>query len=239
MRPVSPQLKEVADRSQQLVAEERLDENAALLRDAVSRFPDDPEVCLLLTWAASQMLDRGHLDEAQAWIRRVYELAPDDFEFTAELVHVVGRLAWARGREKEAEEMLRMAYELDPETASHGKLLERFLERTGVRLREALQALRAGEGNIYDVRDALLVADVYIPHRGASHDTDVTLATTADDAVPLFSSADTMEASMGPGQAHLHVPFEALAWPEGTDAVVDPDSDWSLRLPAHTLTRPG
>jgi tetratricopeptide (TPR) repeat protein len=270
MRRPSPQVREVAERSQELVAEERLEENAALLRDAVRRFPDDAQVYLLaaagvravgadeegerltrragelawddphrLTWAASQMLDLGDLDEAHAWIRRVYELAPDDFEFTADLVHLVGRLAWARGREPEAEEMLRKAYELDPDTTAHGRRLEEFLERTGVRLRERLQALRAGEGGVHDVRNALLAADVYVPHTGAPDDTDVTIAMTDDGAFPLFSSPDTLAVSMGPGQAHLHVPFEALLpnWPEGVDALVDPDSEWSLRLPADALTR--
>jgi tetratricopeptide (TPR) repeat protein len=267
MRTTSPRVKEVADRSRELVAAERLDENAELLREAVGRFPEDAEVHLLaaaavravgspeegerltrragelawddphrLTWATSQMLDIGEVDEAQAWIRRIHEIVPDDFEMAADLAHLVGRLAWARGRLPEAEQMLRAAYELDPDTAAHGRLLEQFLQRTGVRLREALQALRAGEGNVYDVRDALLAADVYVPHTGAPDDTEVTIAMTADDAIPLFSSADTLAASMGPDQAHLHVPFEGFSWPEGTDAVVDPGSEWSLRVPAHSLT---
>jgi tetratricopeptide (TPR) repeat protein len=272
MRTTSPQVKEVADRSRELVAADRLDENAELLREAVGRFPDDAEVYLLaaaavravgsheegerltrrggelawddphrLTWAASQMLDIGEVDEAQAWIRRIYEIVPDDFEMAADLAHVVGRLAWARGREEEAEQMLRTAYDLDPDTPAHGQVLEELLERTGVRLRSTLRALRAGEGSVYDVRDALHGADVYVPHSGSPDETEITLSTMDEgETIPLFSSLDTMAESMGPDQAHLHVPFTQLVagWPDGVDAVVDPGSDWSLRLPAHTLVRP-
>jgi tetratricopeptide (TPR) repeat protein len=273
MRVTSPEVKEVADRSRELVAADRLEENAELLRDAVERFPDDAEVHLLaaaaarsvgaheegerltrragelawddphrLTWAASQMLDIGEVDEAQAWIRRIHEIVPDDFEMAADLAHLVGRLAWARGQEKEAEQMLRAAYDLDPDTPAHGQVLEELLERTGVRLRSTLRALRAGEGSVYDVRDALHGADVYVPHSGSPGETEITLVTMGDDdeTIPLFSSMETMTESLGPEQAHLHVPFTELVagWPEGVDAVVDPGSEWSLRLPAHTLVRP-
>jgi tetratricopeptide (TPR) repeat protein len=281
MRPTSPHVKEVAARSRELVAADRLGENAELLREAVSRFPDDAELHLLaasaaravgshqeaerltrragelawddphrLTWAASQILDAGDFEEAQAWIGRVYELAPDDFEFAAELTHLVGRLALARGREDDAEKALRLAFELDPDTRAHGRVLAELLEQTG-RLEEAvelradalrrtLRALRAGEANVYDVRDALQGAEVWVPHTGGEGETEVTLAMVDGETIPLFSSADMLGAAMGPGQAHLQVPFTSIVagWPEGIDAVVDPGSEWALRLPAHTLTRP-
>jgi tetratricopeptide (TPR) repeat protein len=281
MRPTSPHVKEVADRSRELVAADRLDENAELLREAVTRFPDDAELHLLaaaavgavgshaeaghltrragelawddphrLTWAASQMLDAGDLDEAQAWIRRVYELAPDDFELAADLAHLVGRLALVRGRQDEAEKMLRTAFELDPDTPAHGRLLAELLEQGGrsaealeIRadlLQRTLRALRVGDANVYDVRDALQGAEVWVPHSGGESDNVVTLSMVDAETIPLFSSAETMDAAMGPGQAHLRVPFSKLVsgWPERVDAVVDPESEWALRLPAHTLTRP-
>lgn len=281
MRPTSPHVKEVADRSRELVAADRLGENAELLREAVSRFPDDAELHLLagaaeravgshregerltrragelawddphrLTWAASQILDAGEVDEAQAWVVRVYELAPDDFEFAAELTHLVGRLALARGREDDAEKALRIAFELDPDTPAHGRRRAELLEQTG-RLEEAVEiradglrrtvrALRAGEASVYDVRDALQVTEVCVPHGGVEGETEVTLSMLDDETIPLFSSTEMLEAALGRGQPHLQVPFASLAarWPEGIDAVVDPGSDWSLRLPAHTLAPP-
>ena len=279
MRPTSPHVKEIAAQSRELVAADRLAENAELLREAVTRFPDDAELHLLagaaaravgshqeserltrrggelawddphrLTWAASQLLDAGDLDEAQRWIGRVYELAPDDFEFAADLIHLVGRLALARGRDDDAEKALRMAFELDPDTRAHGRVLAELLERSGhadeaveIRgdaLRRTLRALRAGEANLHDVRDALQGAEVWVPHEGSEGDTELTISMADDQTIPLFSSADTLDAAMGPGQAHLQVPFTAIVagWPEGSDAVVDPGSEWALRLPAHTLT---
>ena len=279
MRPTSPHVKEIAAQSRELVAADQLAENAELLREAVTRFPDDAELHLLagaatravgslqeaerltrrggelawddphrLTWAASQLLDAGDLHGAQRWIGRVYELAPDDFEFAADLIHLVGRLAMARGLDEDAEKALRMAFELDPDTRAHGRVLAELLERSGreeeaveIRgdaLRRTLRALRAGEANVYDVRDALQGAEVWVPHEGSDEDTDVTISMADDQTIPLFSSADTLGAAMGPGQAHLQVPFTAIVagWPEGSDAVVDPGSEWALRLPAHTLT---
>jgi hypothetical protein len=146
--------------------------------------------------------------------------------------------------------MFRMAYELDPDTRAHGRRLAELLEQTGrldeaveIRgdaLRRTLRGLRAGNANVYDVREALQGAEVWVPHEGADGETDVTLSMLDAQTIPLFSSPETMDAAMGPGQAHLQVPFTAIVagWPEGTDAVLDPGSEWALRLPAHTLTPP-
>jgi tetratricopeptide (TPR) repeat protein len=280
MRPTGPHAKEVADRSRALVAEDRLGENAELLREAVGRFPDDAEVHLLaaaaeqavgseseaeqltrragqlawddphrLTWAASQLLDTGDVDEAQRWVGRVYELVPENFEMAADLTHLVGRLALARGREEEGERMLRLAFELDPDTRAHGRLLAELLEGSGrteeavdIRadtLRRTLRALRAGDANVYDVRDALHGAEVWVPHSGgeATPGAAVTLSMFDGETIALFSSAEVLEEAMGAGQAHVQVPFTSIVagWPRGIDAVVDAGSQWALRLPAHTL----
>jgi tetratricopeptide (TPR) repeat protein len=320
-------VKEVADRSRELVAADRLGENAELLREAVGRFPDDAEVHLLagaatravgsheeaerltrrggelawddphrLTWAASQILDQGDVDEAQRWVGRVYELAPEDFEFAAELIHLVGRLALARGREDDAEKALRMAFELDTDTRAHGRVFAALLERLGridealdvlkravrarpddQQLREALARLEAGragedsdsrdgaqshhrslpssdepplvdtlrrfrrgEASVYDVRDALKRSSVLISYSGDPASGDVTLATVPDErpfAVALFSSLETLRAALGDDAPWWEVAFLELTsgWSSDTDAVIDPGSDWSLRLPAHTL----
>jgi tetratricopeptide (TPR) repeat protein len=327
MRPTSPHVKEVAARSRELVAADRLGENAELLREAVSRFPDDAELHLMagaatravgsheeaerlsrrggelawddphrLTWAASQILDQGNVDEAQRWVGRVYELAPDDFEFAAELTHLVGRLALARGREDDAEKALRMAFELDSDTRAHGRVLAALLQRLGrmdealevleravrarpddEQLRDALERLvagrtgedsdsrdgassydsspssldepplaetlrrfRRGEASIDDVRDALQRSSVLVPFSGNPATGEVTLATVPDErpyAVALFSSSETLRAAVGDDAPWWEVAFLELTsgWSSDTDAVIDPGSDWSLRLPAHTL----
>ena len=173
--------------------------------------------------AGAAALDAGDVDGAQACIRRVYDLAPPDFKLAADLTHLVGRLALARGREEEAEKLFRIELELRADE-----------------LRRTLRAVRAGDASVYDVREALQDAEVWVPHTGSEDDTEVTLSMHDDGTIPLFSSPETFEAASGLGQAHLQVPFSGLlaAWPEGIDAVVDPGSEWSLRLPAHILAVP-
>jgi tetratricopeptide (TPR) repeat protein len=185
----------------------------------VSRVPDEVAAERHLR-AGQAALDAGDVDGAQACIRRVYDLAPRDFDHAADLTHLVGRLALARGQEEEAEKLFRIELELRADE-----------------LRQTLRAVRAGAASVYDVGDALQDAEVWVPHTGAEGDTEVTLAMHDGETIPLFSSAETLEAAMGPGHAHLQVPFSRLlaGWPEGIDAVMDPGSDWSLRLPAHTL----
>jgi tetratricopeptide (TPR) repeat protein len=276
MRPTSPHVKEVADRSRELVAADRLGENAELLREAVGRFPDDAEVHLLagaatravgsheeaerltrrggelawddphrLTWAASQILDQGDVDEAQRWVGRVYELAPEDFEFAAELIHLVGRLALARGREDDAEKALRMAFELDADEDSDSRDGAQSHHRSlpssdKPPLVDTLRRLRRGEASVYDVRDALKRSSVLISYSGDPASGDVTLATVPDErpfAVALFSSLETLRTALGDDAPWWEVAFLELTsgWSSDTDAVIDPGSDWSLRLPAHTL----
>jgi tetratricopeptide (TPR) repeat protein len=304
---------ELYERSRELVADDRLGENAELLREAVGRFPDDTVLLLTgaaavfavgsedeakgyvrraaelswddpgrLTWAASLMLNLKEFGEAKDLAVRATAIAPDDFELTGDLAFVMGRVALAFEQDDAAERALRSAFELEPGRPGRGELLAELLGRTGrptealevlaealrhrpddealTRIRETvlggfqgdatgaqlqsvLRALRAGEASAYDVRDALHGADVYVPHSGEPGDADVTLSTIRDDdgeTIPLFSSADTMAAALGPDHAHLQVPFAALVsgWPEGVDAVVDPGTEWALRLPAHTLTPP-
>jgi hypothetical protein len=55
--------------------------------------------------------------------------------------------------------------------------------------------------------------------------------------VALFSSPETHRAALGDDAPWWEVEFLELTsgWSSDTDAVIDPGSDWSLRLPAHTL----
>jgi tetratricopeptide (TPR) repeat protein len=191
----------------------------------VGRVPDEVAAQRHLRVGAAA-LDAGDIEGAQACIRRVYDLAPPDFDLAADLTHLVGRLALARGREEEAEKLFRMELDLRADE-----------------LRHALRSVRSGQANVYDVNEALEAAEVCVPHTGAERDTEVTLVMHDEATVALFSSPETLAAAMGPGQAHLRVPFSGLraAWPDGTDAVVDPGSDWALRLPSHVVgaSRPG
>jgi hypothetical protein len=173
--------------------------------------------------AGAAALDAGDIDGAQACIRRVYDLAPPDFDLAADLTHLVGRLALARGHEEEAEKLFRIEVDLRADV-----------------LRQTLRSVRAGGASVYDVREALQDAEVWLPHTGSEGDTEVMLSMHDVETIALFSSPETLEAAMGPGQTYLQVPFSGLLaeWPEGIDAVVDPGSDWSLRLPAHTLAAP-
>jgi hypothetical protein len=188
----------------------------------VGRLPDEVAAERHLR-AGAAALDAGDVDVAQACIRRVYDLAPDDFDLAADLTHLVGRLALARGREEEAEKLFSIERDIRADELQH-----------------ALRAVRAGRASVHDVREALEHAEVWVPHTGGQDDTEVTVSMHDAETLPLFSSAKTLEAAMGPGQAHLQVPFSGLlaGWPEGIDAVVDPGGDWTLRLPAHLLVPP-
>lgn len=188
----------------------------------MSRVPDEVAAERNLR-AGAAALDAGDVDGAQACIRRVYDLAPPDFDLAADLTHLVGRLALARGREEEAEKLFRIELDLRADELQH-----------------ALRAVRAGDASVYDVREALQDTEVWVPHTGSKDDTEVTLSMHDGETVALFSSPETLEAATGPGQPRLQVPFSGLiaGWPEGIDAVVDPGSEWSLRLPAHTLAVP-
>jgi SseB protein N-terminal domain len=186
----------------------------------VKRVPDEVAAERHLR-AGAAALDAGDVDGAQACIRRVYDVAPDDFDLAADLTHLVGRLALARGRQDDAEKLFRIELDLRADV-----------------LRQTLREVRAGGASVYDVRVALQDAEVWIPHAGVEGDTEVNLLMHDGETLPLFSSVETLEAEMGPGHAHLQVPFSGLVarWPEDTDAVVDPGTEWALRLPAPVLT---
>jgi tetratricopeptide (TPR) repeat protein len=75
MRPTRPEVREISERSRRLVAADRLDENAELLREAVGRFPGDAQVHLLGAAATRAV---GSHEEADRLTRRAGELAWDD-----------------------------------------------------------------------------------------------------------------------------------------------------------------
>jgi Flp pilus assembly protein TadD len=207
--------------------------------------PDDFELTGDLSFVMGRVALAFEQDEAaERALRSAFELEPARPGRAELLAGVLERT----GRPAEAIEVLANALRHRPDDEALARARDRVLgafqgDATGVHLQGVLRALRAGEATAHDVRDALHGADVYVPHSGDQGDADITLSTIRDDeseTIPLFSSAETMAAALGPDHAHLQVPFTALVsgWPEGVDAVVDPGSEWALRLPAHTLTLP-
>jgi tetratricopeptide (TPR) repeat protein len=163
----------------QLYDQGRLDEREALLRQAMTRFADDPEICLRAALAVRRSDD--YL--ARSWARHAAELAPDDpatlfraarilfdsgdfdpsmalaqeaFKFMAaqeeagnpfplagDLIHLFGRLLIETGGDQTAaEDLLRTAYEVDPDEPDHARQLTLFLLDRG-RTDDATSFVRA------------------------------------------------------------------------------------------------
>ena len=96
---------------------------------------------------------------------------------------------------------------------------------------------------MYDVRDALQRTAVLVSYTGDPSTGEVTLATVPGERpfdVALFSSLEALRAALGEEAPYWKVPFLELAagWSSDTDAVIDPGTEWALRLPAHMLTPP-
>jgi Flp pilus assembly protein TadD len=116
------------------------DEAKGLTREAARLAWDDPS---RLTWAASQMLTWGEPDDAREWVNRVYEIAPEDFEFTTELTHLTGKLAAVYGDEEGAEKLLTMSFEGEPGGTGYARALAVFHTERG-HLDAALEVVREG-----------------------------------------------------------------------------------------------
>ncbi len=155
------QVEDILERVTDAVRRNRYDEADALLRDAVDRYPNDPEV--RLRWGVAQA--DVDTDEAKLHLRRAAELAPadagtqfrvasplfrlgeveealacakrardcmdEDFPLLPNLVNLVGRIASAKGQPELAEEALRFAFEVEPELPWHAGDLARVLISRG------------------------------------------------------------------------------------------------------------
>ncbi len=155
--------------SSALRREQRTDEEKRLLRAAIERFPTETELYLRLIAIAGveEALDRLHnaselllaerdphqltraaafalylldYESAGRFVRCAEANRTEDFAFGSRLVHIVGRLAAAKGDESVAEEFLTAAFEADPEADGHGYYLARFLLDQG-RTRDASQVI--------------------------------------------------------------------------------------------------
>ena len=112
------------------------------------------------------------------------------------------------------------------------------------RLREALEALYAGRISLADLREVLRESEVVVPKpAGAPAGRTLSLPvveTGGEQAVPLFSSLETLAAAVPDGASYVVVPFESLlpGWPDQLGAAFDPGQEWELHVPAHAMKEP-
>lgn len=173
------QIQQLLEKSSALAREGLHKENESLLREALQRFPNEPELCIRtalaiiedspeeakelirrtvtitpddpwnLTRCASVMFYLEEFEQARSYVRRASENAPEDFEFAAGLAHLGGRLAAQQGNDAFAEELLIAAFEEEPESVPHGRVLAEFLAARG-RLVEALEILSEAQHHLPD-----------------------------------------------------------------------------------------
>jgi predicted Zn-dependent protease len=159
--PPPPEVQEVLVRARALRSEGLDEESERVLRAALSRFPDDPEIHLetavailvsapgeaaelirraiqlapddpwKLTRSASLMIGLAEYDDARAFVKRALKLRPTDFEYAANLLHLIGVLAWQKGNDELAQSSLETAFEDEPQTPAHGRVLAEFYASQG------------------------------------------------------------------------------------------------------------
>ncbi len=152
-----PSREKLLDRSLKLMRKGRYRESELVLREALRRFPADPEVMLRLaatlletapgeagehvkravwldpedpyklTRAGSLLFFLGEMEAARDCLRRAQSLAPPDFVFAADLKHLAGKLAIFDADYLAAEALLRAAFEEQPREVGHGEALARLL----------------------------------------------------------------------------------------------------------------
>jgi len=163
-------LDQTLERSDALTRAGRHDEHLELMREAVRRFPDQDEVLIraaaahvmeapeeaarlavravtlapgdpaMLTRAASVAFALERYEQATAWVKDATARADGDFPLAFDLIHLGGKLAIVRGDDEHAEQLLRAAFEQEPETPGHAEVLAGLLEERG-RPREALAVI--------------------------------------------------------------------------------------------------
>ena len=178
-------------RAQALIGQGRFDDAQRLLRGGLERYPRSPEPRLALgielmkdepeesrrlleeaaelSWDDPAMLFRVasalyHADSSGGAVRaakRVSELADETFVLAADLLHLLSLLAREAGKEKVAERLLRRAFEMEPATPDHGRLLAGLLLDQD-RFDEALDVVHAalehrpGDPELLKARDWLV-----------------------------------------------------------------------------------
>jgi tetratricopeptide (TPR) repeat protein len=245
-----------------MFALERYEEAQAWTRHAAARAPEGFELMGTLAHLTGKLaLVRGDEDTAERFLRVAFEQDPELEAHGRVLAALLERL----GRQDEALDVLERAVRARPDDEQLREALGRLEagrtgedsdSRDGVpshhsppssldepSLAETLRRFRRGEASVYDVRDALQRASVLVSYIGDPATGEVTLATVPGErpfAVALFSSPEALRGALGEEVPFWEVPFLQLTagWSSDTDAVIDPGTEWALRLPAHTLTPP-
>lgn len=151
------ELATVIDRGRQLLAEGGEQETYQYLRNAVQRFPKDPEVRVnyasillairpndvaaeaakavelgpdnpvILVRAGNMLFDRGDVEAARSCALRASEVAAPDFALLSGLASLNGLLAAVDGDDALAEAELRAAVQIDPDVSGPTIHLAKFL----------------------------------------------------------------------------------------------------------------
>jgi predicted Zn-dependent protease len=96
----------------------RLDEAFVLIEKALKLTPDDPFIMDSMGWVQFRL---GRLKEAEALLRRAYELRPD-----AEIAVHLGEVLWVKGQKDDAQKFWRDAQTKDPQNDTLKSTLARF-----------------------------------------------------------------------------------------------------------------
>ncbi|WP_334188840.1 tetratricopeptide repeat protein [Noviherbaspirillum sp.] len=96
----------------------RLQEAYELIEKAVKLAPDDPFIMDSMGWVQFRL---GRLKEAEALLRRAYELRPD-----AEIAVHLGEVLWTKGQKEDAQKLWRDAQTKDPQNDTLKSTLARL-----------------------------------------------------------------------------------------------------------------
>jgi Flp pilus assembly protein TadD len=99
--------------------------------------PNEP---IRLTRAAGILFKMGQRETARSYVTHAKELAPPNFMFMPDLIHIDGHFAALEGKDDLAEENFRLAVEQAPNNAIFAADLARFLSDRGRRA-EALEVI--------------------------------------------------------------------------------------------------
>lgn len=96
----------------------RLDEARALIENALKLAPDDPFIMDSMGWVQFRL---GKLKEAEALLRRAYEMRPD-----VEIAAHLGEVLWVKGQKEDAQKLWRDAQSRDPQNDTLKSTLARL-----------------------------------------------------------------------------------------------------------------